>query len=276
MSSVPTSELSEAAVVGFFERDASNWQSLYGRTDDVFAVIHQLRHQIALTWIRDLGLPPGARAVEVGCGAGLASVDMARLGLSVRAVDSTEAMVALAGVNVRAAGLSHLVETGIANAHHLDDPTASADLLVALGVLPWLRDPEEGLAEMARVLRPGGWLVANVDNRRRLNVLLDPLYTPALAPLRRVLRRRSKASPDEVPDTIKHTPAEYRRMLARHGLEPVRASGFGFGPFTLLGRRVLPGRRGVQGHRALQWLADRRVPGLTATGAQYLVLARKA
>lgn len=275
MPPVPPAGLSEAAVAGFFNRDASNWQSLYGRADDVFAAIHQLRHRIALTWIRDLGLRSGARALEVGCGAGLASVDMARLGLRVRAVDATEAMVALADANVRDAGLAHLVETGTANAHELPDADASADLVVALGVLPWLRDPDAGLAELARVLRPGGWLVANVDNRRRLNVLLDPLYTPALAPVRQAIRRRPQGTPDEVPDTIKHTPREYRRMLAQHGLEPVRVSGFGFGPFTLLGRRVLPGQRGVQMHLALQWLADRRVPGLTATGAQYIVLARK-
>ena len=77
-----------------------------------------------------------------------------------------------------------------------------------------------------------------------------------------------------VPDTCKHSPAQYRRLLRAHGLIATRGAGYGFGPFTLLGRHVLPGRAGVLTHRLLQRLAGRLAP-LNATGAQYLVLARK-
>jgi hypothetical protein len=59
------------------------------------------------------------------------------------------------------------------------------------------------------------------------------------------------------------------------GLLRVEAATFGFGPFTLLGRRLLREPAAVRLHHVLQRLADRRVPILRATGNQYIVLGRK-
>ncbi len=277
MSLARAPQPTERAVEGFFDADAENWLAMYSRTDDVFAVIHQLRQRIALDWVRRLGLPAGARVLEVGCGAGLASLELARLGLKVTAVDSTRAMVALTRANAERAGLGDRVETRLANAHALPEPDGGYELVVALGVLPWLAQPARGVSEMARVLRPGGWLIANVDNRRRLNVLLDPRYTPALARLRAGLRRRRRAGLQEpaLPQAVRHTEAEYRALLAAQGLAPVRTATFGFGPFTLFGRRILPGRAGVAAHRALQRLGELGVPVLKATGTQCIALAWK-
>jgi hypothetical protein len=56
----------------------------------------------------------------------------------------------------------------------------------------------------------------------------------------------------------------------------VRGVTFGFGPFTLLGRQVLPRRWAVALHDRLRALAERGAPGLAQAGIEYLVLARKA
>lgn len=50
----------------------------------------------------------------------------------------------------------------------------------------------------------------------------------------------------------------------------------GFGPFTFWRRPVLSEPEGMRLHRSLQGAADRRVPLVRSTGAQYLVLAHKA
>jgi hypothetical protein len=71
-----------------------------------------------------------------------------------------------------------------------------------------------------------------------------------------------------------HSPAEFDRLLAGVGLEPLRGRTLGFGPFTLMRRPVLHGRPAVTVHRRLQALADRGLPGLRSTGSQYMVLAR--
>ena len=72
-----------------------------------------------------------------------------------------------------------------------------------------------------------------------------------------------------------HRRGELDRILAAAGLEPVAGATFGFGPFTLLGRRLLPDPVGVRVDASLQSLADRGVPGVRSAGAQYLVVARK-
>jgi hypothetical protein len=64
-------------------------------------------------------------------------------------------------------------------------------------------------------------------------------------------------------------------LLARAGLAKVADQTVGFGPFTFLGRPLLPARVGIQVHESLQRLADKGVPALRSRGSNYLVLARK-
>jgi hypothetical protein len=151
--------------------------------------------------------------------------------------------------------------------------------VLALGVVPWLHSPAQATQEMARVLQTGGHLVLNADNRARLNRLLDPLHSPPLEPLRwaakAALARLHLWRPSRQPMVTYHSCAEFDRIVATAGLEWVTGMTFGFGPFSLLGRTVLPDEVGVKVNRSLQGLADRGVPVLRGTGAQYLVVARR-
>jgi hypothetical protein len=72
-----------------------------------------------------------------------------------------------------------------------------------------------------------------------------------------------------------HRRGEFDPLLAGAGLEPVAGATIGFGPFTLLGRRLLSDPVSVRVDASLQKLADRDVPGLRSTGTQYLVIAHK-
>jgi SAM-dependent methyltransferase len=105
-----------------------------------------------------LRLAPGQRALDVGCGPGaLSAVLVAELGAGlVSAVDPSESFVAAArrrlpGVDVR---------TGAAEA--LPWPDGSFDCVAAQLVVHFMADPLAGIAEMARVTRPGGTVAATV------------------------------------------------------------------------------------------------------------------
>jgi SAM-dependent methyltransferase len=107
-----------------------------------------------------------ARVLEVGCGRGeLAERIGKELGAGVVAVDQSERMVEL----TRARG----VEAMVGDVQELPFADASFDCAVAAWMLYHVPDVDRGLAELARVLRPGGRLVATTNGERTLPELWD-------------------------------------------------------------------------------------------------------
>jgi ubiquinone/menaquinone biosynthesis C-methylase UbiE len=261
-----------------FHDRARRWEEVYQR-EDLFSVIHRHRQARALSWIDALGLPAGSPVLEIGPGAGFMTVELARRGFTVQAADSTPRMIEIASRRVAEAGVDRRVRLLVADAHHLAFADGAFTLVVALGVVPWLRHAPRAVAEMARVLRPGGHLVLNADNSRRLTVLLDPRHNPVLTSARlatkTVLRSAGVMRPTarQARVTARHL-ADFDATLSGAGLEILRGSTFGFGPFTLFGWPVTSERLGVRLNARLQRLADNGVPGIRAGGGQYLVLAR--
>lgn len=104
------------------------------------------------------GITAGQHALDVGCGPGALTTELVtRLGPeAVAAVDPSEPFVAAArdrhpGVDVR-----------LAPAEHLPFPDSAFDAALAQLVVHFMADPVAGLAEMRRVTRPGGVVVACV------------------------------------------------------------------------------------------------------------------
>ena len=275
----PAAAARQRLVTARFQTRARYWEDIY-HGEDVVSVIHQHRRALALDWVDRLGLPDGARVLEVGAGAGLTSVALAGRGYQVTAVDASAAMVDTARRRAAQAAVASRLQVSLGDAHLLPFGCRVFSLVVALGVIPWLHSPERAAREMARVLAPGGYLVVSADNRARLTDLLDPRRSPATGPLRRTAKSALAATGRWRPAgngalATFHRRGEFDRILAGAGLEPVAGATFGFGPFTLLGRRLLSDPVGVRVDASLQRLADRGVPGVRSAGAQYLVVARK-
>lgn len=111
-----------------------------------------------------LAAVPTRRLLEVGCGSGaFASRCREALGCEVLAVDISDAMVESA----RAKGVDAVVGTVEA----LPYPDGSFDAVVAAWMLYHVRDLDRGLSEIARVLRPGGRLVAITNGEGHLSEL---------------------------------------------------------------------------------------------------------
>ena len=266
-------------VDSYFDSRSSDWADIYSARS-VEGVIHQQRMAVALKWIDNLALPRGSRILEVGCGAGLTTIELARRGYVVDAIDSSEVMVerSVRGVTESEVGDRVRVFRGNVNSLALEDNVYA--LVLAMGVIPWLETPDVAVREMARVVNPGGYVITNSDNLIRLNYLIDPRRNPALAPLRRFLKRTLETAklrkPCTDPDLIHmHTTSYFDRVFSQNRLEIEKAFTLGFGPFSFLGRTLLPDSLGIKLHHLLQALADRGVAGLRSTGSQYVVLARK-
>jgi len=102
-------------------------------------------------------LAPGLSVLDVGCGPGTITADLAALVAPgrVTAVDQAEEVLAEARATVTARGVAN-VRFARADVHALDFPDASFDVVHAHQVLQHVGDPVTALREMRRVCRPGG------------------------------------------------------------------------------------------------------------------------
>jgi ubiquinone/menaquinone biosynthesis C-methylase UbiE len=267
-------------VNAYFQLQSSYWKDIY-TGGGVQAEIFRARQATVLAWIDELALAPGSRVLEIGCGAGFLAVALARRGLRVYAIDSTEAMIEQARRYAVESGVIELLSLDIGDVYTLTFEDSSFDLVIAIGVIPWLARPELAMQEIARVTRLDGRVILTADNRARLTYLLDPSMNPFLSPIRRSVKsmlervgflHRSSAVTIE---TL-HSPRFIVNTLASAELVKIRDKTLGFGPFSFLQYKFIPEPLGTWLHRWLQQLADRKVPLLHTAGAQYLVLAQKA
>lgn len=101
--------------------------------------------------------------LEVGCGAGIDLVRFARAGAKVTGIDLSKTALDLAGKNIEQNGLS--AELQIMNGECMDFADNTFDVVYAHGVLQYTPDTEKMVAEIHRVLKPGGQAVMMVYNR---------------------------------------------------------------------------------------------------------------
>lgn len=266
-------------VNAYFKSQTSLWKDIY--TDNsLLAEIVRDRHAAVLRWIDCLGLAPGSTVLEVGCGAGFMAVELAQRGLCVRAIDSLEVMVGQACQQAAKAGVANLLSVEVGDAHALPFDDEPFDLVLTIGVIPWLAQPKVALREIARVTKPGGYAIVTTANRKALPSLLDPMYNPYLAPLRRSVKmalsriglyRQSSSHPLSMIYHDCHVIDDYLQGL---GLNKIRGMTRGF-EFWFLRHKVLPERPGIVLHHILQSLVDRNIPVIRSLGITYFVLTRK-
>lgn len=147
----------------------------YGRGTDAYVRGRPDFPPAALAWLeQDLGLGPGKAAVELGAGTGKFTRLLARTGAHVTAVEPVTAMLSRLRQDLPG------VEARQGTAQHIPLPDACADAVICAQSFHWFASAES-LAEIRRVLKPGGmlgliWNVrdSSVDWVARLTRLIEP------------------------------------------------------------------------------------------------------
>lgn len=106
-------------------------------------------------------VPPGLRVADVGTGTGVLALELARLGLSVVGIDNSPSMIEAAREKLsREEGTLAPIEFREADAEALPLEDAEVDAAFAHMVLHSVASPGAIVAEMARIVAPGGAVVA--------------------------------------------------------------------------------------------------------------------
>ena len=218
----------DPAEVAKFEAMAAEWWDPNGK----FKPLHMLNPcrldyitaQIAAEFGRDLAghLPfTGLRILDIGCGGGLLSEPMARLGADVVGADAAERNIPVAQVHAEQSGLSidyrHTTAETLAAAGELFDAVLNME------VVEHVADPQAYLTSCGALIRPGGLMVCSTLNRTPKS------YAMAIIGAEHVMRWLPKGT-HEWSKFI--TPHELFAMLQSAGLDPVDRKGFVFNPLA--------------------------------------------
>ena len=157
------------------------------RTLAAAAVFHD--RDVLEVLVRSAAHGPGRRCIDVGCGPGIVLEALARHGGEVVGVDVTPEMVQLAQERCRKARLEN-VRVQVGPGETLPFPDGHFDSAVTRTVLHHVQDPHVVLAEMTRVVRPGGRMViadivssdvsAESDLQNALEIIRDPSHVHML------------------------------------------------------------------------------------------------
>ena len=109
--------------------------------------------------IRALGLPVHGRVLEIGCGRGVALPVLARLLRPARLVGLDPEVAFLEEARLRLTEAAIAAELVPGDVRRMPFPDAAFDLVVDFGTCYHIARPETALAEIARVLAPGGLFV---------------------------------------------------------------------------------------------------------------------
>ncbi len=216
------------AEVAKFEAMAAEWWDVEGKFKPLHMMnpvrLDYITSQIAAEFDRDLTTDrpfAGLRILDIGCGGGLLSEPMARLGADVVGADAAERNIPVARIHAEQSDLTidyrHTTAEAVAGAGE------QFDAVLNMEVVEHVADPLAYLTACHDLLKPGGLMICSTINRNAKS------FAVAILGAEWVMRWLPKGTHDWSKFI---TPDELYDLLSRAGLEPVDKRGFVFNPVS--------------------------------------------
>ncbi|MBE0453298.1 bifunctional 2-polyprenyl-6-hydroxyphenol methylase/3-demethylubiquinol 3-O-methyltransferase UbiG [Roseovarius autotrophicus] len=214
--------------VAKFEAMAAEWWDPNGK----FKPLHMLNpcrldyitSQIAAEFDRDLSAArpfEGLRLLDIGCGGGLLSEPMARLGATVVGADAAPRNIPVAQLHAEQSGLA--IDYRHTTAEDMAAAGEQFDVVLNMEVVEHVADPLAYLTACRDLLKPGGLHICSTINRNPRS------FAMAIVGAEYVMRWLPKGTHDWSKFI---TPEELYELLRKAGLDPVDRKGFVFNPIT--------------------------------------------
>ena len=173
-TATPSATSIDPAEAAHFGALAADWWDPRGSS----AMLHRmnparlryLRERIDAHWHTDqTALKPlkGRRGIDAGCGAGLLTEPLARLGAAMTGVDAAPENISVATAHAAAQGLA--IDYRAGDVAQLSGERF--DLVVSMEVIEHVADPAGFVASLAGLLAPGGLMILSTPNRTALSRL---------------------------------------------------------------------------------------------------------
>ncbi|HVI07813.1 MAG TPA: class I SAM-dependent methyltransferase [Candidatus Binatia bacterium] len=121
-----------------------------------FGQIATFTAQVAADFVHNIGIPPGARVLDVACGTGNTAIPAARRGAAVTGCDIAPNLLAQARLRATGENLDIRFEEG--DAEDLPFPDSSFDVVISMFGAMFAPRPERVASELLRVCKPGGFV----------------------------------------------------------------------------------------------------------------------
>ncbi|NRP13361.1 Ubiquinone biosynthesis O-methyltransferase [Aliiroseovarius sp. xm-m-379] len=221
-SSVDPSEVEKFAAM------AAEWWDPTGKFKPLHMMnpvrLDYITSQIAAEFGRDLSDDKpfaGLRILDIGCGGGLLSEPMARLGADVVGADATERNIPVARAHAEEMGLE--IDYRHTTAEAIEEAGERFDVVLNMEVIEHVADPLAFLISCQNLLKPGGLLLCSTINRNPKSFMV------AIVGAEHVMRWLPKGT-HEWSKFI--TPDELEDLLAESMLRVVDRKGFVFNPIS--------------------------------------------
>ena len=223
-----TTDSRDPSEIAKFEAMAAEWWDPRGK----FKPLHMMNPvrlgyittQIAVEFGRDLKSPrpfEGLRLLDIGCGGGLLSEPMARLGATVIGADAAQKNIEVARLHAEQVGLQ--IDYRAETAEALLAAGESFDAVLAMEIVEHVAAPPDFVQACHDLLRPGGVLVMSTLNRTARS------FAAAIIGAEWVMRWLPKGT-HEWSRFI--TPEELAAMMQASGLKVVDRRGMVFNPLS--------------------------------------------
>lgn len=216
----------DPAEVAKFEAMAAEWWNPNGK----FKPLHMLNpcrldyitSQIASEFDRDLAatLPfAGLRILDIGCGGGLLSEPMARLGADVVGADPATRNIPVAQLHAEQSGLT--IDYRLTTAEDLAKASEQFDVVLNMEVVEHVPNPQSFLTACQTLLKPGGLMICSTLNRNAKS------FGMAIIGAEWIMKWLPKGTHDWRKFI---TPDELAEFIRNAGFDPVDRMGMVFNP----------------------------------------------
>lgn len=218
----------DSAEVAKFEAMAAEWWNPNGKFKPLHLMnpcrLDYITSQAASEFDRDLASPlpfAGLRILDIGCGGGLLSEPMARLGATVVGADPATRNIPVAQLHAEQSGLT--IDYRLTTAEDLAAAGEQFDVVLNMEVVEHVPDPQSFLTACQTLLKPGGLLICSTLNRNAKS------FGMAIIGAEWVMKWLPKGTHDWKKFI---TPDELESFIRNAGLDPVDRKGMVFNPIA--------------------------------------------